>query len=132
MAKRPAAGTLVQIGIQIERWPIERLIPRADNPPTHSREQVAHIEAWMREWGWANPILVGADDDIIRGATHVCRRPRSLGMKEIPVILLSHLSPSGARSSSRTMRPNIPGSSFFTLLPLSKRRRNGGCINFVT
>ncbi len=31
--------------IQIERWLIERLIPRANNPRTHSREQVANISA---------------------------------------------------------------------------------------
>src|SRR5580658_2935645 len=51
----------VNIDIQIERWPIERLIPRANNPRTHSREQVAHIAASIREFGFTNPILVGAD-----------------------------------------------------------------------
>lgn len=31
------------IDTQIERWPVERLIPRANNPRTHSRGQVALI-----------------------------------------------------------------------------------------
>jgi hypothetical protein len=55
--------------IQVERWPIERLIPRATNPRTHSREQIANIAASMRELGWTNPILVGADNDIIAPRT---------------------------------------------------------------
>jgi len=43
------------IDIQIERWPIERLIPQANNPRTHSREQVARIAASMREMGADEP-----------------------------------------------------------------------------
>jgi len=54
MAKRAQASPPVQLDIQIERWPIERLIPRANNPRTHSRAQVASIAASMREWGWTN------------------------------------------------------------------------------
>lgn len=50
----------LNIDIQVERWPIERLIPRVNNPRTHSREQVARIAASIREFGFTNPILVGA------------------------------------------------------------------------
>jgi ParB-like chromosome segregation protein Spo0J len=48
------------IDIQIERWPIERLIPRANNPRTHSPAQIAAIAASIQEFGWTNPVLVGA------------------------------------------------------------------------
>jgi hypothetical protein len=92
MAKRAHASPPVEIDIQIERWPIERLIPRANNPRTHSREQIALIAASMREWGWTNPILVGADDDIIAGHARLLAAEK-LGMKEVPVIVLRHLSP---------------------------------------
>ena len=54
---RSAKVAAPNIDIKIERWPIERLIPRANNPRTHSRAQVASIAASMREWGWTNPIL---------------------------------------------------------------------------
>ncbi len=37
--------------IQVEQWPIERLIPRAINPRTHSDQQVAQIAASIREFG---------------------------------------------------------------------------------
>ncbi len=85
------------IDIQIERWPIERLIPRANNPRTHSREQVASIAASIREFGFTNPILVGADDDIIAGHARLLAAEK-LGMKEVPVIVLRHLSPAQRRA----------------------------------
>jgi hypothetical protein len=37
----------VNLDIQIERWPVERLIPFARNPRTHTDEQVAEIAASM-------------------------------------------------------------------------------------
>ena len=46
--------------IQIERWPVDRLIPSDTNPRTHSPEQVAQIAASIREFGFVNPILIGA------------------------------------------------------------------------
>jgi hypothetical protein len=87
----------LNIDIQIERWPIERLIPRANNPRTHSREQVARIAASIREFGFTNRILVGADDDIIAGHARLLAAEK-LGMKEVPVIVLRHLSPAQRRA----------------------------------
>jgi hypothetical protein len=43
---------------QVERWPVERLIPYARNARTHTPEQVAQIAASIREWGWTVPVLV--------------------------------------------------------------------------
>ena len=97
MAKGPRPTPQVEMDIQIERWPIERLIPRANNPRTHNREQVANIAASIREWGWTNPILVGADDDIIAGHVRLLAA-RKLGMEEVPVIVLRHLSPAQRRA----------------------------------
>jgi DNA modification methylase len=77
--------------LQIERWSIDQLIPRATNPRTHSPEQVAQLAASIREWGWTNPILVGADKDIIAGHARLMAA-RKLGMTEVPVIVLRHLS----------------------------------------
>src|SRR5712671_1763066 len=62
------SGKLVRkIDIQIERWPVDRLILSNVNPRTHSTEQVAQIAASIREFGFVNPILVGADGGIIAG-----------------------------------------------------------------
>ena len=87
----------MSVDIQIERWPIERLIPRANNPRTHSRAQVASIAASIREFGFTNPILVGADDDIIAGHARLLAAGK-LGMKEVRVIVLRHLSPAQRRA----------------------------------
>ena len=52
---------------RIEHWPIERLIPFARNPRTHSDEQVAQIAASIAEFGFDNPILVDTNASIIAG-----------------------------------------------------------------
>src|ERR1700692_2566891 len=87
----------MNIKIQVEHWPIGRLIPRVNNPRTHSREQIASIAASIKEFGWTNPILVGADDDIIAGHARLLAA-RKLGMEEVPVIVLGHLSPAQRRA----------------------------------
>ena len=97
MTTSSTASSTTNIDIQIERWPIDRLIPRANNPRTHTREQVANIAASIREWGWTNPILVGADDDVIAGHARV-QAARKLGLEEVPVIVLGHLSQAQRRA----------------------------------
>ena len=47
----------IRIDIQVERWPIGRLIPRITNPRTHTPEQVAKIAASVAEFGFNRPIL---------------------------------------------------------------------------
>src|ERR1022692_2730620 len=81
----------IRINIQVEHWPISRLIPRITNPRTHTPEQVAQIAASMREWGWTNPILVGADNDVLARHARLLAA-RQLGMTEVPVIQLGHLT----------------------------------------
>ena len=81
----------IRIDIQIEPWPIHRLIPRITNPRTHTSEQVAQVAASIREFGWTNPILVGVDNDVIAGHARLLAA-RQHGMTEVPVIRLGHLS----------------------------------------
>lgn len=78
----------VEIRDQIERWPIEKLLPYARNARTHSDEQVSQIAASMREWGWTNPILVDECGMIIAGHGRVLAA-KLLGMPEVPVIVAS-------------------------------------------
>ena len=77
--------------IQIELWLVDRLVPSDVNPRTHSREQVAQIAASIREFGFVSPILVGPDGGIIAGEGRL-RAARTQGMREVPVIVLDHLS----------------------------------------
>jgi DNA modification methylase len=87
----------VKPDLYIERWSLERLIPYARNPRTHTEEQVAQIAASIAEFGFVNPVLVGADGVIIAGHARVMAA-RKLGMTEAPVIVLDHLSESQRRA----------------------------------
>jgi len=83
--------------LQVERWPVEKLIPYARNARTHSAEQVAQIAASIAEFGWTVPILAGADGIVIAGHARLLAA-RKLGMTEVPVIVLDHLTPSQRRA----------------------------------
>jgi hypothetical protein len=77
--------------MQIEQRKVDTLIPYVNNSRKHSDEQVAQIAASIKEFGWTNPILVDGDNGIIAGHGRLMAA-RKLGMVEIPVIELAHLS----------------------------------------
>jgi ParB-like chromosome segregation protein Spo0J len=83
--------------LQIEQWPIDRLIPYARNARTHTDEQVAQVAASIVAFGWTNPILVGADSVIIAGHARLAAA-RRLQMTTVPVIVLAHLTESQRRA----------------------------------
>lgn len=82
---------------QIEHVAIERLIPYARNSRTHSDEQVAQIAASIREFGFTNPVLISADNDIIAGHGRVMAA-RKLALDEVPCIRLGHLTAAQRRA----------------------------------
>src|SRR3954454_1608590 len=81
----------------IEHWPVDRLIPYARNPRTHSDAQVAQIAASIREFGWTVPILTDSHNRIIAGHGRVLAA-RKLGLAEVPVIELAHMSETQKRA----------------------------------
>jgi DNA modification methylase len=81
----------------IELWLIEKLIPYARNPRTHSDAQVAQIAASIAEFGFNNPILVDNEAGIIAGHGRLLAA-RKLGLTEVPVIVLDHLSEAQKRA----------------------------------
>src|SRR5450759_2405519 len=83
--------------LQIELRPVYRLLPYARNSRTHSDEQIAQVAASILEFGWTNPILVGADGVIIAGHARLLAA-RKLKMIEVPVIVLDHLSETQRRA----------------------------------
>ena len=90
-------GLNLQMNIQVEQWPVEQLIPYARNARTHSDEQVMQIAASIAEFGFVNPVLVGPDNVIIAGHARVLAA-RKLGLSEVPVIVLGHLSDTQRRA----------------------------------
>src|SRR5689334_20456025 len=81
----------------IELWPIEKLIPFARNPRTHSDAQVAQIAASIAEFGFNNPILVDTRAGIIAGHGRLLAA-RKLQLQEVPVIVLDHLTEAQKRA----------------------------------
>src|SRR5947207_6582984 len=71
----------------IELWPIERLIPYANNPRLHSEADLDKIAASMRKWGWTNPPLVDEDGVVIAGHGRVAAAGTRLAVKTVPVIV---------------------------------------------
>lgn len=70
---------------------IDELIPYAKNARTHSDSQVAQIAASIREFGWMNPVLIDAENNIIAGHGRVLAA-RKLGLEEVPCVLHDHLT----------------------------------------
>lgn len=76
---------------QIINISIENLIPYVNNARTHSNEQVAQIASSIKEFGFTNPVLIDKDNGIIAGHGRVMAA-KKLGYKEVPAIMLDHLT----------------------------------------
>jgi hypothetical protein len=75
----------------IEVWAIGKLVPFARNPRTHSDAQVAQIAGSIAAFGFNAPILVDSRAGVIAGHGRLLAA-RQLGLEEVPVIVLDHLS----------------------------------------
>jgi hypothetical protein len=73
---------------QIERWPLERLIPYAKNPRLHSEADLDKIAAAILRWGWTMPVLADEQGVLLAGHARAGAAAR-LGLKSIPVIVAS-------------------------------------------
>ena len=82
---------------RIEMWPLDRLRPYEKNARTHSPEQVAQIAASIQEFGFTNPILVDGADGILAGHGRLAAA-KDMGLAEVPVIVLDHLSAAQRRA----------------------------------
>lgn len=80
-----------------EARPISKLMPYANNARTHSKNQVRQIADSIERFGFTNPVLVSDDDMIIAGHGRV-EAAKLLGMTEVPIRKLSHLSPDEVRA----------------------------------
>jgi DNA modification methylase len=83
--------------LRIEQWPIDRLLPYAANARTHDPEQIAQIAASIAEFGFNVPCLVDERGVLIAGHGRLLAA-RKLGITDIPVIRLDHLTDAQARA----------------------------------
>src|SRR5437868_5171601 len=71
---------------QVERWPIERLRPYANNPRLHSEADLDKIAASILKWGWTMPVLVDEHGVPVAGHGRIGAAIR-LKLKSIPVVV---------------------------------------------
>lgn len=88
---------MIHLAKNFELWPVDRLQPYERNARTHSPDQVAKIVASILEFGFTNPILVDTADGIIAGHGRLMAA-KEIGMAELPVIVLDHLTDAQRRA----------------------------------
>jgi|GEM_PF-1739749 len=85
------------IADRLERRPIGWLQPFDRNPRVHDPEQVARIAGSIAEFGFVVPILADGCGNVIAGHGRLLAA-RQLGLAEVPVVLVDHLSETQRRA----------------------------------
>ena len=83
--------------MQIENVAVHALRPYARNARTHSKKQIRQIAESIRRFEFCNPVLVDNHMQIIAGHGRV-EAAKLLGINEVPVVRLSHLSDADKRA----------------------------------
>lgn len=83
--------------LDVETWPIERVVPYARNPRRVPDEAVSKVAASIREFGWRQPIVVDPDGVVIVGHVRLLAAQR-LGLTEVPVHVARDLTPAQAKA----------------------------------
>jgi DNA modification methylase len=82
--------------MQIETWPIDRVIPYDKNPRKND-PAVAAVAKSLSTFGWRQPIVVDADGVIVVGHTR-WKAAKQLGFTEVPVHIAAELTPAQAKA----------------------------------
>jgi DNA modification methylase len=78
--------------LEVKYLPTGSLAPYERNARTHSPEQIKHIAASIKEFGFTNPLLIDENRGIIAGHGRLAAA-LTLGFTEVPTIELCGLSP---------------------------------------
>lgn len=91
--KKSAQTTQATIwqGLQVELVPIKWVRPNPRNAKKHSKKQLRQIANSLLKFGWTTAILVDQNGNIIAGHGRYLAA-LDLGLAEVPVIIVSHLS----------------------------------------
>lgn len=77
--------------MRIEFMPVAGLLPYVANARTHSPEQVKQIVDSILEFGFTNPVLIDANNELVAGHGRVMAA-KELGHDLVPCIRLGHLT----------------------------------------
>jgi ParB-like chromosome segregation protein Spo0J len=75
----------------LEVLPLAQLKPYPRNARTHSKKQISAIARSIERFGFNNPVLIDANDQIIAGHGRVAAA-QQLGLAQVPTLRISHLS----------------------------------------
>ena len=85
-----AASTAIKIQSKIEMRPIDSVKPNPRNARTHSKKQIKQIARSEEQFGFINPIIIDEFGMVLAGHGRL-QAARLLGLKEVPVVEISHL-----------------------------------------
>jgi DNA modification methylase len=83
--------------MQIDLWPIERVIPYERNPRINDGAAVDAVAASLKEFGFRQPIVVDRDGVIVVGHTR-WKAAKKLGLPKVPVHVATDLTPEQAKA----------------------------------
>jgi len=95
--KRFAEISSVKLADKIEIRPVSSIKPYAQNAREHSDQQIVQIAASMTEFGFFCPVVTDQNGNLIIGHGRY-EAARYLGLREIPVIQVSNLTPAQIRA----------------------------------
>lgn len=88
MARERAGSGLEML---LERIPIAKLLPHANNARMHSPEQLERLRASIVQHGFAFPVVVNRHGELIAGHARL-EASRQLGLDEVPAVRLTRLT----------------------------------------
>lgn len=83
--------------MEIETWPIDKVIPYDTNPRVCPEKAVAKVAESLRAYGWRQPIVVDTEGVIIAGHTRR-KAAELLGLKTVPVHVAHDMDPDDVRA----------------------------------
>lgn len=104
---------------KLEYWSIDRLVPYERNIKRHPSGQIKAIANSIQEFGFQDPIGVCADGEILEGHGRYMAA-KQLGLKEVPVIVVSGLDNEKARSLYRIAHNQLTLTSGFDVKMLAE------------
>lgn len=78
--------------LQVEMLPIEALTEYENNARAHGREDIEAIEWSIQQFGFNDPIGIWSTDNVIVEGHGRLKAAKNLGMTEVPVIRLDHMT----------------------------------------
>ena len=81
-----------QLTLEIVYKNIDELLPYINNARTHDEMQINQIASSIKEFGFNSPIAIDSDNMILCGHGRLLGA-KKLGLKEVPTVCLSHLTP---------------------------------------